>query len=152
MATSTEKRQKVGLFQRFFHPSMSIFPRFPTFPAFSNFYSRTILFCRSPSDRPWGDVVCCRATRRRRGWAMRVSRRWNRAHAAHTCTRANAHTTKSAQAAHARALACAWCAPGPRANTHARANHTHTLVCAELRCAQKPYISISIYVHIVAHM
>ncbi len=39
-ATSTEKRQKVGLFQRFFHPSMSIFPRFPTFPAFSNFYSR----------------------------------------------------------------------------------------------------------------
>jgi hypothetical protein len=41
MATSTEKRQKVGLFQRFFHPSMSIFPRFPTFPALSNFYSRT---------------------------------------------------------------------------------------------------------------
>ena len=40
MATSTEKRQKVGLFQRFFHPSMSIFPRFPTFPALSNFYSR----------------------------------------------------------------------------------------------------------------
>jgi hypothetical protein len=40
MATSTEKRQKVGLFQRFFHLSMSIFPRFPTFPAFSNFYSR----------------------------------------------------------------------------------------------------------------
>jgi hypothetical protein len=38
MATSTEKRQKVGLFQRFFHRSMSIFPRFPTFPAFSNFY------------------------------------------------------------------------------------------------------------------
>ena len=41
MATSTEKRQKVGLFQRFFQPSMSIFPRFPTFPALSNFYSRT---------------------------------------------------------------------------------------------------------------
>ena len=40
MAKSTEKRQKVGLFQRFFHPSMSIFPRFPTFPALSNFYSR----------------------------------------------------------------------------------------------------------------
>ena len=40
MATSTEKRQKVGLFQRFFHLSMAIFPRFPTFPAFSNFYSR----------------------------------------------------------------------------------------------------------------
>jgi len=38
MATSTEKRQKVCLFQRFFHPSMSIFPRFPTFPALSNFY------------------------------------------------------------------------------------------------------------------
>jgi hypothetical protein len=38
MAKSTEKRQKVGLFQRFFHPSMSIFPRFPTFPTFSNFY------------------------------------------------------------------------------------------------------------------
>ena len=29
-----EKRKKVGLFQRFFHPSMSIFPRFPTFPTF----------------------------------------------------------------------------------------------------------------------
>ena len=40
MAKSTEKRQKVGLFQRFFHPSMSDFPRFPTFPALSNFYSR----------------------------------------------------------------------------------------------------------------
>jgi hypothetical protein len=39
MATSTEKRQKVGLFQRFFQPSMSIFPWFPTFPALSNFYS-----------------------------------------------------------------------------------------------------------------
>jgi hypothetical protein len=43
MAKSTEKRQKVGLFQRFFHPSMSIFPRFPTFPALSNFYSRTMM-------------------------------------------------------------------------------------------------------------
>ena len=40
MARSTEKRQKVGLFQRFFHPSMSIFPRFPTFPALSNFGPR----------------------------------------------------------------------------------------------------------------
>ena len=39
--STKEKRKKVGLFQRFFHPSMSIFPRFPTFPALSNFYSRT---------------------------------------------------------------------------------------------------------------
>ena len=38
MARSTEKRKKVGLFQRFFHPSMSIFPRFPTFPAFQFLY------------------------------------------------------------------------------------------------------------------
>jgi hypothetical protein len=38
MARSTEKRKKVGLFQRFFHPSLSTFPRFPTFPAFANFY------------------------------------------------------------------------------------------------------------------
>ena len=35
MAQSTEKRKKVGLFQGVFHPSMAIFPRFPTFPAFS---------------------------------------------------------------------------------------------------------------------
>ena len=27
-----QKRKKVGLFQSFFHPSMSIFPRIPTFP------------------------------------------------------------------------------------------------------------------------
>jgi len=33
-----QKRKKVGLFQRFFHPSMSIFPWIPTFPTFSNFY------------------------------------------------------------------------------------------------------------------
>jgi hypothetical protein len=32
------EQQKVGLFQRFFHPSISNFPRFPTFPAFSNLY------------------------------------------------------------------------------------------------------------------
>ena len=51
MATSTEKRQKVGLFQRFFHHSMSIFPRFPTFPAFSNFYSRTPLVFLKPSSQ-----------------------------------------------------------------------------------------------------
>jgi hypothetical protein len=38
MAKSTEKRKKVRLFQRFFHPSLSTFPPFPTFSAFANFY------------------------------------------------------------------------------------------------------------------
>ena len=43
MARSTEKRKKVRLFQRFFHPSMSTFTEFPTFSAFANFFSRNIL-------------------------------------------------------------------------------------------------------------
>jgi hypothetical protein len=37
-ARSTEKRKKVGLFKRFFHPSLSTFPAFLTFPPFANFY------------------------------------------------------------------------------------------------------------------
>jgi hypothetical protein len=37
MARSTEKRKKVGLFQRFFHPSVATFPAFPTFSAFAKF-------------------------------------------------------------------------------------------------------------------
>jgi hypothetical protein len=46
MAKSTEKRKKVGLFQRFFHASVSTFPPFPTFSAFANFYNRKIsIFC-----------------------------------------------------------------------------------------------------------
>jgi len=55
VTTSTEKRQKVGLFQRFFHPSMSIFPRFPTFPALSNFYSRKLNLqsTKSQWERRW---------------------------------------------------------------------------------------------------
>jgi hypothetical protein len=36
-ARSTEKRKKVGLFQRFFHPSMANFPAIPIFSAFANF-------------------------------------------------------------------------------------------------------------------
>jgi hypothetical protein len=38
MARKTEKRKKVCLFQRFFHPSLSTFPLFPTFSAFANLY------------------------------------------------------------------------------------------------------------------
>jgi len=44
MAKSTEKRKNVGLFQRFFHASLSTFPPFPTFSAFANFYNRKIVF------------------------------------------------------------------------------------------------------------
>ncbi len=70
MAKSTEKRKKMGLFQRFFHAFLSTFPPFPTFSAFANFYNRKCVlsvYClRSPSRIPYRTELIPRSPKGRR--------------------------------------------------------------------------------------